>query len=137
MFLTNVFRRKLYKKNFSLGDDFERTKHIMSEGYKIVIFDNIEMPRMIATYDKIGLKDVFKQKIRTALARKQLESIQKINTNNYYLPAVLYIFKNSWKLGIGAGFLIIFWIFLTTVATLIAGFKNTDTREGWKLRAKR
>ena len=137
MFLTNVFRRKLYKKNFSLGDDFERTKHIMSEGYKIVIFDDIEMPRMIATYDKIGLKDVFKQKIRTALARKQLEDIQKINTNNYYLPAVLHIFKNSWKLGLSAGFLIIFWIFLTTIATLIAGFKNTDTREGWKLRAKR
>lgn len=137
MFLTNVFRRKLYKKNFSLGDDFERTKYIMSENYKITIFEDIEMPRMIATYNKISMKDIFKQKIRTALARKQLENIQKINTKSYYLPAVSHIFKNSWKFGFGAGFLIMSWIFLTTIATLIAGFKKTDTKEGWKLRAKR
>lgn len=137
MFLTNIFRKNLFKENFTLGDDFERTKDIMAQGYDIVVFNDINMPRMTSTYDRIGLKDMFKQKIRTAQARKQLENIENINVRNYYIPAVWHIFKNSWKLGIDIGFLMCFWIFLTSVATFVSGFKKMGTKEGWKLRVKR
>lgn len=137
MFLTDIFRKKLYEKNFSLGDDFERTHYIMKKGYKIAIFDDETAPKMLATYDKIFLKDIFKQKIRTAIARDQIKAEQKINISNYYLPAIWHIIKRSWREGILVGGIILFWVILTSAATFIAKFKRMDTKEGWKLRAQR
>lgn len=137
MFLTNIFRRKLYKENFSLGDDFERTKDIMDAGYKIVIFDDINMPRMKCIYDKISLRDLFRQKKRTATARRQIKGEQKVNTGNYYLSALQYMLKESWKKGIGIGMIVLLWIFLTLVATAMSKFKKLDTKSGWRLRARK
>lgn len=138
MFLTNIFRKKLYKKNFSLGDDFERTKNIMDQKYEIVLFDDLEMPRIKTTYTKTNVKDSFNQKIRTAVARKQLRErdVFDVNVQNYYFPAVWYIFKNSWR-KLNVGTIISFWIIMTILATLIAEFKNFGTKEGWQIRIKR
>lgn len=139
MFLTNIFRRELYNENLSLGDDFERTKDIMKKGYKVVMFDNLNMPRMTAVYTKLSAKDLFRQKKRTAIARRQLREyhVAEISIVNYYLPALKYMLKKSWKTSISAGFITLSWIILTTAATFSSIFKKTGTKEGWKLRMQR
>ena len=139
MFLTNIFRKKLYKENISLGDDFERTQYIFKKGYDVVLFPQEEMPRMIATYNKISFKDFFKQKIRTAIARRQLKesNVMQVNMKEYYLPSIWFIFINSWKISFSMGLLMSFWIFITSFATFLSKFKNMDTKKGWTLRAKR
>ena len=141
MFLTNIFRRKLYKPNISLGDDFERTRDIMDEGYKIVISLDEDAPRFIPVYNKVSLKDLFKQKMRTSIAREQLKEKKMPLPKNYYLSSVFYIFKNSWKFGIKAGFITTFWIAMTITATFISKikskFKKTSTKEGWTMRMQR
>ncbi|MFC1685664.1 glycosyltransferase [Nanoarchaeota archaeon] len=139
MFLTNIFRKKLYQKNFSLGDDFERTKNILEKGYDLVIFKDINMPRRIAVYNKIRVLDIFKQKIRTAIARKQLNEISqtKLPFLNYYIKLGKYMLFKSWKEGFNVGFLILLWMFLTGLGELISKFKKGDTKKGWELRMKR
>ena len=128
-----------YKKNVSLGDDFERTQHIFNSGQDIVLFPQEDMPRMLATYGKISFKDFFKQKVRTAIARRQLKENKQMSVNikNYYFPAVWFIFKESWKISIYIGFLMSFWILTTSFATLLSKFKDSDTKKGWMLRADR
>lgn len=139
MFLTNIFRRSLYKTNSSLGDDFERTHDIMNEGFKIAIFYNPEMPRMVASYNKITLSDFFKQKIRTAMARKQvnIETDKNINLFNYGIPSAFYIILKSFRKNLLVGLYSISWFFLTFLATIFSKFKKVETKEGWLLRAKR
>lgn len=142
MFLTNIYRKSLYKENASLGDDFERTKDIMDSGHEVVLFDSPDMPRMVAVYDKVYVRDIFKQKLRTAVAREQLQESSKMNVRpGYYLKSTWYIFVNSWKSGLSVGAITTFWIALTVTATLISAikskFKKTTTREGWALRMRR
>ena len=139
MFLTNVFRKTLFKPNESLGDDFERTNDILDTGKKIVIPLDEDSPRFIPVYDSISIKDLFKLKIRTAIAREQVQSKRPL-PKYYYPKAVWYILSRSWKYGIGVGLMMIFWIALTTCATFIGKFKykrGVSTKEGWKLRVKR
>lgn len=139
MFLTNIFRKSLYKQNLSLGDDFERTYNIMSEGYKIATFYNPEMPRMIAAYSDIKLSDFFRQKIRTAIARRQvnLEANKSINVFNYGIPSAFYIISKSFGNSFMTGLYSISWFFFTFLATIVSKFKKLETKEGWLLRAKR
>ncbi|MEK6844142.1 MAG: glycosyltransferase family 2 protein [Nanoarchaeota archaeon] len=139
MFLTNIFRKEFYKKYFSLGDDFERTKDIFDKGYKIILLEDETMPRMISAYNNIKIKDLLKQKIRTAIARKQLNqsNIMRINLFNYYFPSILFIFSESWKRNLYAGFITTIWIIITALGELISKFKKVDTKKGWTLRAKR
>lgn len=139
MFLTNIFRKNLYKENFSLGDDFERTKQITDAGYSIILFKTPNYPKNVVIYDKIKVKEIFRQKIRTATARKQLEQEKFSNTDipKYYLPVTIFLLKESWKKNVKCGFLVSLWILITISATLIARFKNIDTKEGWKMRLKR
>lgn len=139
MFLTNIILRKLYHNNTSLGDDFERTKHVMDKGYDIVVYNDLSLPRMVATYETIRIKDIFQQKIRTALARSQLEKnkVMNVGLTSYYLPAIFYMLKKAWKKDISTGLIISLWIIITALATLIATFKSKDTKKGWMLRAKR
>ncbi|MEM3074317.1 MAG: glycosyltransferase [Candidatus Pacearchaeota archaeon] len=139
MFLTNIFRKELYQDNKSLGDDFERTADIMSKGYVILMLEDIDMPRIKTTYNYVAVKDLFRQKIRTAIARNQLNASKKMNISfrNYYLPAAWFIFVNSWKFGIKIGFIIILWILIMIVTTFISKIKKINTKEGWTLRANR
>jgi len=91
---------------------------------------------MLATYSKIPLADLFKQKIRTSIAREQIKKEQNIGIG-YYFPAVYYMFKNSWKKGWKIGAIISFWIIINFFAIIFSKFKKKDTKEGWKLRMKR
>ncbi|MEM3112795.1 MAG: glycosyltransferase [Candidatus Pacearchaeota archaeon] len=139
MFLTNIFRKKLYQDNKSLGDDFERTADIMNRGYSILMLEDIDMPRIKTTYYYVSVKDLFRQKIRTGIARNQLSTSKKMNVSltNYYLPVTWFIFKNSWKFGIKIGFIITLWIFIMVVTTFISKIKKINTKEGWALRVNR
>ena len=136
MFLTNIFRRKLYKESFSLADDFERTKDIIDAGYGIVIFDDISMPRMKCIYDRISVRDLFRQKRRTATARRQIKGEQNVK-GGYYFSALHYMIKESWKKGVDIGMIVLLWIVLTLVATFFSSFRKMDTRKGWALRARK
>lgn len=137
MFLTNIFRRELYKDNSSLGDDFERTYDIMKQKYKVLIIKDKNLPRMISSYDYVSLYDLFKLKIRTARAREQIKEEQNLSLSNYYVPAIYYMIKNSWKYGFSVGLMIIYWVIMTSIATIVSKFKNFSTKEGWLLRMKR
>ena len=135
MFLTNIFRKKLYKENLSLGDDFERTRDIFNSKHKILLFRDKEYPRMTPIYREIKLMDFMRQKIRTAIARRQLTKKGE-DVGEYSSYSVLYMLKKSFKLGFKA-FYVYTWIFLTAFATLISFFIKKNTSEGWGLRAKR
>ena len=139
MFLTNIFRKELYRENFSLGDDFERTKYIMDKGYKIVMPDDIEMPRMVVVYDKVNLGDLFRQKIRTSIARRQLkqEKILDDQMRDYYRKAIFFMLKESWSRGPKEGIYVSLWTFITAFASFISIFKSGGTKERWLLRIKR
>ncbi|MBS3072639.1 glycosyltransferase [Candidatus Pacearchaeota archaeon] len=136
MFLTNIFRKNLYKKNFSLGDDFERTRDIKNLGFEIVIFNKENIPRMIAVYDKIKLKDLLRQKIRTGVARSQLSN-KNGDLKKYQTRSGILIIFNSWKSGFFPGLYANLWLLITILGSIIAKFKKNDTKEGWLLRAKR
>ena len=136
MFVTNIFRKELYKENSSLGDDFERTYDIMNQGKKIVMFNDINLPRMVAVYNWILISDLFRQKIRTAVARGQIKGEQNINFVNYYFPAVEYILRKGFGRGFSEGVLMFYWVALTSLATLVSRFSRMNTQEGWKLRAR-
>lgn len=137
LFMTNILRRELYENVSSLGDDFERTIRIMEKGFKIALLDDPSLPRMRATYTKISLKDLFKQKIRTARAREQIQEKGQEISLGYYLNSILYMTVASLKNNLYVFFLTGSWIVLTTIATVISKFKKFDTKQGWRLRAKR
>jgi len=137
LFMTNVFRKNLYKRNKLLGDDFERTAHIMKSGFEVVLIEDPKMPRMNASYDKIRIRDLFKQKIRTAKARAQLKKENLGVDFSYLFWANIHILRESFKRGFSIFVLCVFWIFLTSIATVYSYFRSFDTKEGWKLRAKR
>lgn len=138
LFMTNIFRRELYEKNLLLGDDFERTGSIMKKGYSIVFFDDVSTPRMIASYSSIGISSLFKQKIRTALARRQLSGESRSpGLFNYYIPSIVFMLRRSFNKDFKTGLEIIFWVFLTSLATVISRFKSMNTKEGWNLRARK
>lgn len=138
MFLTNVFRKKLYKPNDSLGDDFERTLNIINLGYNELVFTDPYMPRMKSQYNSLEIRDIFKQKIRTARARKQInEKLTNKIGLKYYIKSVSYILKNGFNKGIDIGLYAFIWFIITSLATLKSFGKDFDTKEGWTLRAKR
>lgn len=138
MSLTNIFRKSLYKENLTLGDDIERTIYIMQKGLDVVSFDDINMPRMVAVYDNIKIRGLIRQKVRTAIARKQVNQISssKVNINNYYLPSTFYILRKSWRFGVKIGILMVLWVMIAAYGQLIGVFSRKSTSVGWRERAR-
>jgi hypothetical protein len=140
-FLVNIFRKELYIKNITLGDDFERSLDILKKGYKILIKNEIDFPRMIAAYEITNIKDIARQKERTNLARSQVfkKYNLKINLLNFYLPLLFYSIKNLNKIKNLRGKIAFFsWMFIFsfgTIKNMIS--KEKSTKEGWLMRAKR
>ena len=138
-FLTNIFLKKHYKSNTTLGDDFERTSDIVNSGSKVIFFNDIKFPRMIASYTTISFRDLFKQKVRTALARKQLNKkySKKTFNNSDFIKGIYYILINSLKTGPKITILVVLWILITSSSALFSIIKVADTKSAWKLRARR
>jgi len=141
-FLTNIFRKELYNENVTLGDDFERTLDIINRGYKIIVKEDENFPRMIAAYDKTRFRDIARQKERTALARNQVFRKYNININlfNFYVPLLVHSLKNMNKIrnlrGKAAFFV---WLMTFSLGTLRnkLKIKEKSTKEGWLMRAER
>jgi len=75
--IVNIFRKKLYKQNQTLGDDFERFYDIVDSGLEIAATTDSNLPRMITAGETYKFKELIKIKERTALARKQLKIIRR------------------------------------------------------------
>ncbi|MCA9485788.1 MAG: glycosyltransferase, partial [Nanoarchaeota archaeon] len=136
MFLTNIFRKELFEENTSLGDDFERTFDIMNKGYEIVLFEDISLPRMVCSYNQVKLTELYKQKIRTSLARKQLKDLNRAPKTHYYPLATFLIFFYSLREGLSSVYVGI-WIYINLMATMVSKFKKPDTGKNWRIRLKR
>ena len=140
-FLVNIFRKDLYNKNTTLGDDFERGLDILNKEYKVLIVNDLNFPRMISAYKTTRFKDIARQKERTSLARKQVFKKYKLNISifNFYLPLLLHSLRNVNKIGNSKEKMAFFvWLFtfgLGTVKNKI--FETKSTKEGWLMRAKR
>ena len=137
----NIFRKDLYNKNTTLGDDFERGLDILNKEYKVLIVNDLNFPRMISAYKTTRFKDIARQKERTSLARKQVFKKYKLNISifNFYLPLLLHSLRNVNKIGNSKEKMAFFvWLFtfgLGTVKNKI--FETKSTKEGWLMRAKR
>jgi len=141
-FLVNIFRKKLYNKNITLGDDFERTIDILKKKYKILVKKDESFPRMIAAYDTTNLKGITKQKERTALAREQVFKKYGINIKlfNFYIPLMIYSLRNLNKINNFKGrFAFFIWLMTFCIGTIKnkLRIKKKSTKEGWLMRAKR
>ncbi len=139
-FLVNILRKELYKKNETLGDDFERTYDILEKGYKIRVIPKHHI-KMEPVYDKISLKDLFKLKIRTARAREQVveKHTRTATLTNFYIPLQIYFlqkwpFLKDWRAQIGLP-LWLAMIYLSIIMNKVT--KKKSTTEAWKLRAQR
>ena len=137
LFMTNILRKKLYKENLTLGDDFERTHNIINSGYKIILLNQENMPKMKAVYTQVLIRDLFKQKVRTAMAREQIKNKDNLGMFNYYIPSIFYILKESFKKSFSVFLMCGFWIVLTSLASLKAKMMKKSTEEGWKMRLRR
>src|SRR3989344_3921128 len=141
-FLVNIFRRELYSKNVTLGDDFERSIDILKKNYKVLIKEDESFPRMIAAYSTTRLKDIAKQKERTALAREQVFKKYEINVTlwNFYIPVFFHSLRNLNKINnIKGRFALFFWLIIFIIGSLRNKLKvrKKSTKEGWVMRAER
>ncbi len=141
-FLVNIFRRKFYNENITLGDDFERSLDILSKEYNILIKEDETFPRMIAAYEITRFKDIAKQKERTAIARDQVFKKYGININliNFYFPLFLFSVLNLKKIKTIRGrFAFFIWLTTFCIGTMKnkLTLKKKSTKEGWLIRAKR
>lgn len=133
--LVNIFRKELYKENKTLADDFERFFYIVKQGKLVLATNKSDFPRMVSVGENYTLCGIYKQKERTALARKQINFVLEKKT---CLDFFLFVIKKLPKLTLKeiSSFLIVNLVFF--IASLKAKFrKNITIKEGWKMRLKR
>jgi len=135
--LVNILRKKLYKSNKTLGDDFERFRDIISAKKDVLIINKPSMPRMITIGEKYRFRDIIKQKERTAIARRQLAE-NPVGKRFYSFNFLFYVLKRAIKMNFKEKFA----FFLISLAFLIGTLKSKlnnkiSTREGWNLRLRR
>jgi len=141
-FLMNVFRKNLYKKNITLGDDFERTLDIIKNGYLVRILEYPKLPRMHTIFNEMHFRDVLKQKLRTSIARNQVFSKYQLNIGffNFYLPLSFYFIFNIYKVKrIKALIGIKIWVLIMIYSMIKDKLskRKKGTKEGWLMRAER
>lgn len=135
--LVNIFRRELFKKNHTVGDDFERCIDILNSGYEVVMFDNEKLPRMVSYGEKVNWKQLLKQKERTAIARKQIK--EKYNSNyNLGLGFYWHLLKLMSKIGLRGFIGLIVYIIVFFIGSVKSIFvKDKSTKSAWKMRLQR
>jgi len=128
--LVNIMRRRLYRKSFSLADDFERFNDLARDGYKIIVDETLELPRMITAGEEYSFKGLIKQKERTALARKQISL-------HFGIGFYFYVLGKCFTMGFRnlIAFSIVNLAFI--IGTIKSKFnKETSTKEGWEMRGR-
>lgn len=142
LFFVNIFRKKLFTKALTLADDVERTFHILDKDYLIHVWDE-SLPKMTVTYDTVKVSDLFRQKVRTHIARSQLSKSNNYQTPflKFYIPFYFYMLTQLYKVKRLRSYLsILIWHFIIISSFLKAQLilsKGITTKEGWKMRATR
>ena len=135
--IVNIFRKKLYKQNQTLGDDFERFYDIVNSGLEIVATTNLNLPRMTTAGETYKFKELIRIKERTALARDQLKTIKrpiKILSLKFFFYIIKRIPGMSFKEFLGFSLLNLAFLIGSTKSKFQ---KNVSTKEGWKMRLNR
>lgn len=136
-FELNIMRRKLYKKNETLGDAWERALDVVEQGHTLRLVEDESLPRMHASYDKARFKDIIKQKKRTAISREQIKEkypYLDFNLLNFHFPLLFYMFKGLHKTKRLRAIIGIFvWLGIMGSSMLIHQVKrvNTGMRKSW------
>jgi glycosyltransferase involved in cell wall biosynthesis len=135
--LVNIFKKKSFIPNKSLGDDFERAANIWKQNRAILMSDSLDPSRMKSSGEIYTLKGVWKQKKRTALARQQLNDLYpglKMKIPKWDL------IKSMWRNVISPCKIKYMWSFGVVTMLFLLGniFKPKDisTKEGWNMRAR-
>ncbi|MBI2057033.1 glycosyltransferase family 2 protein [Candidatus Pacearchaeota archaeon] len=135
--IVNIFRKKLYKQNQTLGDDFERFYDVVNSDLEVAATTDPNLPRMITAGETYKFRELIKIKERTALARNQLKKIRKpikLLSPGFFFYIIRRIPNMSFKEFFG--FLLLNLAFLMGSAK--SKFqKNISTKEGWKMRLTR
>jgi glycosyltransferase involved in cell wall biosynthesis len=135
--VVNIFRKDLYKKNISLGDDFERCLDILESGYEVVVPRDETLPRMISYGEKITFSGLVQQKVRTAMARQQIRTKYRKGYGfdaGFYLYLLRFMPRLNFKENLG----LLLWIIAFVWAEIKQKFKSAKTtQEGWKMRLER
>ena len=137
-FLVNIFRKKLFRPNSTLGDDFERCINIWNSNKIVLVAKEDRWPRMISSGEKFTMSGILKQKKRTAMAREQLNNKYKsksLLTWDFIKYVVDHLkdydhIKDSRKS---------FWAtsFLFLLGMILSKFSNKKTtKDGWSLRGR-
>ena len=128
--LVNIMRRRLYKKSQTLADDFERFNDLARDGYKIIVDESLELPRMITAGENYTFKGLIRQKERTALARKQVSL-------HFGFGFYFYVLGKCFTMGFRnlIAFSTVNLAFI--IGTIKSKFnKETSTKEGWEMRGR-
>lgn len=142
LFFVNIFRKKLFTKAITLADDAERAFHILNKGYLVPVWDE-SLPQMVVTYDTIKISDLFRQKVRTHIARSQLSRNNKYQTSflKFYIPFYLYMLTHLYRVKRLRSYLAVlvwhFIIFFSFIKAQLILSRGITTKEGWKMRAQR
>ncbi len=142
-FFMNIFRKSLVEQAYTLGDDIERTLHILRKGYLVRVLEDEKYPHMEILEQNISLKDLFKQKVRTHFARKQVKEGYAYGPTlmNFYLPFSWHVFVNLHKIKRAKAIiaLLIFQIIMTIswFKALFMSTKKVSTKEAWQMRVER
>ena len=135
--LVNILRKDLYRPNKSLGDDFERFIDIIKVGKEVLATNNENLPRMISVGEKYRFNGLIRQKERTALARRQLDTNhlgRTLNSSKFYRYIIGKMLKMKPLDLLAFGIVNTAFIIGTLKSKLR---KNVSTKEGWKMRLTR
>jgi len=142
-FFMNIFRKNLVDEATTLGDDIERTLQILKNGYQIRVLEDPKYPHIEIIEQKISLKDMFKQKIRTNFARKQVKEGYHYDPPvlRFFVPYWGYVLFNLYRVrrmrAVLALFLFQFIMFFAWVKSLFMSTHKISTKEAWQMRLKR
>jgi len=135
--LVNIFKKKSFIQNKSLGDDFERAANIWKQSRAILISDSLDPSRMKSAGEIYTLKGIWSQKKRTALARQQLRDLYP--GLNMKIPKWDLI-KSIWRNVIKPCKIKYIWSFGVVTGLFILGNifrpKDISTKDGWELRSR-
>ena len=142
-FFMNIFRKNLVNEATTLGDDIERTLQILRNGYQIRVLEDPKYPHVEIIEQKIRLHDMFKQKIRTNFARKQVKKGYHYDPPilRFFVPYWSYVLLNLYRVrrmrAVLALFLFQFIMFFAWMKSLFMSTSKISTKEAWQMRLKR
>jgi len=142
-FELNIMRKKLYRKNETLGDAWERALDVLKQGYALRLVEDPSLPRMHASYNQARFRDLIRQKKRTAISRDQL--IKKypyvhFTFFNFHFPLLLFTLRKLYKVKRPKALVGVFiWLGIMAYSMVLHRLKSSHpgTYKSWILRAKR